>query len=350
VAYDDAESTDEDTPLTVDAAAGVLANDTDPDTNDTLTVSDVNGNAPSTPIVTVGGGILTVYPNGSYSFDPDGQYEYLAVGEEAVESVTYTVSDGNGGFDTATLTITIDGVNDEPTAEDDAYSAQQNTTLVVDGPGVLANDSDPDASDVLVVDSYDGTSQAGGTVVMNADGSFSYEPAADFAGIDTFTYTISDGNGGYDTATVTVTVNSGNLRSVQVFLDDNLNGVDIEPTALAGEFTILNTSNNSLPVQILDMRMLVEIRKGSKGAYKPLSVDLASVCTFDPTAPVVISGDGSIVVQFSCDWDAIPGDALSEIEAGDTIRVTAIVDIFSAGKKADHITFKSKGSRYIESF
>ncbi len=52
--------------------------------------------------------------NGSYSFDPGTAYNGLDDGETAIETITYTVDDGNGGTDTATLIITITGANDAP--------------------------------------------------------------------------------------------------------------------------------------------------------------------------------------------------------------------------------------------
>ena len=69
--------------------------------------------------------------------------------------------------------------------------------------GVLANDSDADG-DALTVSLLSGP--AHGTVSLNADGSFTYTPAVNYNGGDSFTYSVSDGNGGTATATVTLTV------------------------------------------------------------------------------------------------------------------------------------------------
>ena len=87
--------------------------------------------------------------NGEISYDPAGAFESLAVGETALDTLTYTITDGHGGTDIATVTITVTGTNDGPVALDDTGSVSE------DGPGmvidVLANDSDVDASDVLTV-------------------------------------------------------------------------------------------------------------------------------------------------------------------------------------------------------
>jgi VCBS repeat-containing protein len=324
VAEDDAYSTDEDTPLDV-AAPGILFNDSDVD-GDSLTVSAVNGDAANVgqQITLASGAWLTVYADGSYSYDPNGQYDYLAVGETAEESFTYAISDGNGGSDTATVTITIIGVNDAPVAVDDAYTGQQDQTLTIDAPGVLVNDSDVDG-DAIFVDSYDASSQFGGSISMNDDGSFSYTPAPGFAGIDTFTYTISDGNGGFATATVTITVEAKNNRSISVhFLDWVYDGT------LSGVVNIQNQSG-PYPVQIDDLAIEVQYKLPGGGGWNYVAVVEGS-CSFDPAPPFLIGPEGEQMYSFSgC-------ETVEPIPDGATVRVTAEVHIFGrikGGGKAD---------------
>jgi VCBS repeat-containing protein len=81
-----------------------------------LTVSSVNGDTASVsqPITLTSGALLTLNVDGSFSYDPNGQYDYLAVGETAGDSFTYTASDGSSESNAATVSITIDGVNDPP--------------------------------------------------------------------------------------------------------------------------------------------------------------------------------------------------------------------------------------------
>ena len=91
--------------------------------------------------------------------------------------------------------------NDAPSAVDDAYSATEDTTLTVNAPGVLGNDSDPDGdalSAVLV------SGPGHGSLTLNADGSFTYSPEDNFNGSDTFTYRASDGSLASGPATVTL--------------------------------------------------------------------------------------------------------------------------------------------------
>jgi len=106
LAEDDVAITDEDNPVTV-VAPGVLSNDSDSD-GDTLTVTAVNTSGTT-------GNVTAWNADGSFTYDPNGQFEYLQAGGSTTDSFTYTVSDGKSGTDTATVTITINGVNDLPT-------------------------------------------------------------------------------------------------------------------------------------------------------------------------------------------------------------------------------------------
>jgi VCBS repeat-containing protein len=111
-AIDDLITTNEDSSKT----GNLLANDTDANASDVLRVVEVNGVAANVgPQITLGNGaLLTVNSNGSYNYNPNSKYEYLGVGESAQESFTYGISDGIAGYDTATATVTITGVNDAP--------------------------------------------------------------------------------------------------------------------------------------------------------------------------------------------------------------------------------------------
>ena len=75
----------------------------------------------------------------------DGALEYTPNENfNGVETLTYSISDGNGGTDTATVTITVNPVNDDPEAVDDSYTTDEDTVLSIAPAGVLANDSDLD--------------------------------------------------------------------------------------------------------------------------------------------------------------------------------------------------------------
>ncbi|WJH41457.1 Ig-like domain-containing protein [Aliirhizobium terrae] len=199
VAGNDAFTTAEDTPTTI----SVLGNDSDPD-GDALTITAVNGTAiTSGATVSVTGGAVTLNANGTLTFTPTANYN-------GSPSFTYTISDGNGGTATATVNGTVTPINDAPVAGNDTFTTAEDTAVNIN---VRANDSDVDG-DTLTITQINGTaivsgatvSVTGGTVTLNANGTLTFTPAANYNGSPSFTYTVSDGNGGTATATVNGTV------------------------------------------------------------------------------------------------------------------------------------------------
>src|SRR5204863_6565819 len=100
------------------------------------------------------------------------------------------------------LVVTVNNV--APQAANDTGTGFEDTVFMVASPGVLGNDTDVPA-DVLTAGVVQGP--AHGTLTLNADGSFTYQPAADFNGADAFTYRVTDDDGGVsNVATVLLTV------------------------------------------------------------------------------------------------------------------------------------------------
>ncbi|GFE67447.1 Ig-like domain-containing protein [Chroococcus sp. FPU101] len=89
----------------------VIANDSDPN-NDPITVTALNGNTSIGTLVIDSGALVTLNADGSYSYNPNGQFNYLVDGQSTGDSFSYTISDGRGGTDTATVALTINGVSD----------------------------------------------------------------------------------------------------------------------------------------------------------------------------------------------------------------------------------------------
>ncbi len=111
------------------------------------------------------------------------------------------MSDGNGGTDTGTMTVTVTPVNDPPVANNDTISMPEDT---IDGAlNLLGNDTDVDG-DTLTVTAVTGA--VNGTLTEQSPGVWTYTPDPDWNGTETLSYDISDGNGGTATATATVTV------------------------------------------------------------------------------------------------------------------------------------------------
>jgi hypothetical protein len=189
VGMPDAYVTDRDTTLTVDAANGVLANDSDPNGLPLTALST------STPKF---GSLLSFAADGSFVYMPEP-------GFSGTDSFTYVPQNTGLGGEATTVTITVNPVqaNTPPVAQDDSIIAIEDTALVVAAPGVLANDSDAE-DDALTVQPGDGP--AHGTLALNPDGSFTYTPGIGFVGTDAFTYQVADGQATSGPATVIVTV------------------------------------------------------------------------------------------------------------------------------------------------
>src|SRR5262245_8241178 len=184
----DAGATNEDTLLVV-AGPGVLANDSDPDHLDVLSV--VAGSTTSAK-----GAAVVLSANGGYTYDPSGALELQKLGADqtTTDTFSYTVKDLGGATATATVQVTVTGVNDAPVANPDSFATDEDVALTG---SVLGNDTDVDSpalSATLV------SGPAHGTLVFNADGSFTYTPNANYFGPDGFTYEASDGSLGSNVA------------------------------------------------------------------------------------------------------------------------------------------------------
>ena len=158
------------------------------------------------------------------------------------DTFTFKANDGSLDSNTATVTLSIQPVNDAPTAADDAITTNEDTAIAVIT--VLANDTDPDG-DTLTVDDF--TQPINGTAGSNGDGTLTYTPDADFNGTDTFTYTISDGNGGIDTATVNITINP--VNDPPVANDQTVTLNEDETTSIA--LTAFDADGDALTYQIV---------------------------------------------------------------------------------------------------
>src|SRR3989449_6346710 len=107
------------------------------------------------------------------------------------------------------VTTAAPPVNEAPAANDDSYTTPEDTQLTVSAPGVLANDSDVDG-DALSAVLMSGPCQ--GSLTLNGGGSFTYMPALNFNGIDSFTYKASDGQAQSGVATVTIKIGRASCR------------------------------------------------------------------------------------------------------------------------------------------
>lgn len=217
-AQDDVEAVMADASLS-DSVLTDNGNGADSDPNgDPLSVVQVNLTeyTPGAPMSLPSGALLTMNANGTYVYDPNGAFDGLADGATTTDSFSYTVTDGQGGNDTASVTITVTGVasNHAPVAVDDSFTVSEEGGAYLANP--LANDSDADGDELSLVLSSD-TGSTGGTISTDDSGNLIFIAGAAFDNLavgetrdTTFEYTVSDASGATDTATITVTVEGAN--------------------------------------------------------------------------------------------------------------------------------------------
>ncbi len=156
--------------LTVDAASGLLVNDTG--YTDKLYVVSYRAATHGT---------LSVLTSGALTYVPDPRFS-------GVDTATYTLSDG---IRQTIGTLTVQVADDAPVAQPDHFIARANTTLdIAAGNGLLANDFDPNGNSIYALSYH---MPAHGTLSVSTNGSLHYTPDTNYLGSDTFSYTISDG-------------------------------------------------------------------------------------------------------------------------------------------------------------
>lgn len=164
----------------------VLDSCSDPD-GDPLIITAVSQPDGGTVTITGGGTGLTFQPA------PDDEFS---------ESFTYTISDGRGGTATGSVLVSIFQVDDDPIAGDDSAVVLEDSGATAIN--VLINDSDADFLDGLIITAV--TQPLGGTALTDGFRTLTFQPAPNFYGLATFSYTVADRTGHTASATVVVTV------------------------------------------------------------------------------------------------------------------------------------------------
>jgi len=161
----------------------VVVNDSDADGDDLIFTLEID----------VAFGTLVLNADGTFTYTPNPNFF-------GTDTFVYTVCDDDGNCDMAIVIITVTPINDTPGAVDDLYTTFENQSV---SGSVGINDVDIDGVNLVftVSDNPDN-----GMVVMNPDGTFTYNPNPDFSGTDSFTYTVCDTGGLCDAATVTIEV------------------------------------------------------------------------------------------------------------------------------------------------
>ena len=270
------------------AAGNVLTNDTDVDAADSKTVSAVTGG-------TVGSALNGTY--GALTLNTDGSYAYAVNNANAAvnalrttantltDTFTYTVIDAAGATSSTTLTITIRGTNDAPSAVADTGTAvEAGTSAGSNASGnLLTNDTDVDTSDTKAVTAFslgasNGTIGSGlvgayGTLTVNANGTWTYVvnnsnatvQALRLAGetlTETFNYTMRDNAGATSASTLTVTIQGANDAPVGV----NDAGSATEAGVAAGSNATGNVLTNDTDVDAGDSKTVSALSGGTVGS------------------------------------------------------------------------------------
>lgn len=192
-----------------DASSGTLVTDEDTNTSSVLPATDVEGDTLTFSIVsngTLGVATITDAVTGAYSYAPNAN-------ANGTDTFTFKANDGVLDSNIATVTVTINAVNDAPVSSDGTLITNEDTA----GSGTLsATDVDGDGLALSVV--TNGTLGVA-TITDAVTGAYSYVPNADANGTDTFTFKANDGTVDSNTATITVTVSA--VNDAPVAADDS---------------------------------------------------------------------------------------------------------------------------------
>jgi VCBS repeat-containing protein len=302
------------TTLTVDSgvssvAVGDFNRDADPD----LAVANFNLGRVSVLVGGAGGSF-----SGPTNFAAGSGAPSVAVGDFNRDGKP-DVAAASFNSDTVAVRLNTTVTNQAPTAAADACSTAEDTALTVAAaPGVLGNDSDPDGDALTAVL---GSGPSHGTLTLNANGSFTYTPAANFNGGDSFTYRASDGTLTSNLATVTLTVSATNdAPTVRVAAggtcgaDDHSGTVNLAVADAEGAgLTLSATSSN--PVLVPGGNLVF----GGSGAARTMTVNAVDGRSGTAILTVTVSdGQDSGTVQVtvvvgSGDKDTLTGTSGADL-------------------------------------
>lgn len=356
VVNDDSATTPEDTPVTID----VLANDSDPDGD----LDPASSNTTCAGCTIPGNGTLTNNGNGTFTYTPDADFN-------GSDSFIYEVCDTSDVCGTASVSITVEPVNDSPVANDDSVTTSENTAVLI---SVTANDSDPDGDLDLTSTNTACPScndPSNGTLINNRDGTFDYTPNPNFIGSDSFTYEICDIGGECDTATVNITVTPIAPTIIEVRVSAASDDAEEKPT---GRVT-LNSSDLELIFdkvdQMVGMRFTgVNIPIGATivDAYVQFQVDETDTVATTLDIYGELSGNATTFVNATNNisnrvttaafvvWDPNPWSTIGEAGSDQrTPNITSIIqEIVNLGDWSDGnaiaLIISGSGKRVAESY
>ena len=336
VAGDDNVTIDEDNNVSID----ILANDSDDFTADeNLTVELVE-----TPL----NGQAVIEANNTVTYIPNANFH-------GSDWFTYKITDADGGFDEANVTITINSVNDAPVANADSFTILKNTELLASESEILANDSDVDnnISELYVI--YCSTrADTNGSVTFGTDTGLIYTPGTDFVGIDTFDCTITDGD---LNATAAVSVNVfDNVPPVV----DNFAVTMVVGETITGQIQAFDPDDDNLTFSaVSDSSSAANITINEDGTYSVTAFEAGTnTILFDVTdgitSPVLVNFTVHVVIttQNTTNYTISEGAQLTSAEF-DALSVgvaipadTKLYDLW--GADFNGTAFERTDSTYLE--
>ena len=216
-ALDDTFETNED----VEVTGNVLTNDSDIEGDELLVNTE--------PLVEPNNGTLVLNPDGSFSYTPDEDFF-------GKDSFVYEVTDGNGEFSQATVTIEVKPVNDAPVAQDDAIVIDEGGSAIID---IAGNDFDVDADFIpsqITVDIVTGPTN--GTAFIDINGQLNFEHDGSEVFTDSIVYQIIDSSGLVNTAIVTIDVQP--VDDLTIVDNDDLGSIDFGEQLIVSPSAILD--------------------------------------------------------------------------------------------------------------
>jgi len=312
VAVADSAVVNEDENVSID----VLANDTDD--NDAISSVAIESN----PLH----GNIVVETNNTVIYTPAENYN-------GVDSFRYKAIDEDGGFATADVNITINAINDAPVANDDANTTLEDNNITIN---VVANDYDVDGDELNITAVTQG---ANGSVTFTST-TVTYSPNLNFAGNDSFMYTLSDGNGGENNATVTVAVTPQNdapviasISDVTVLEDANVTLVDINASDVDSNITInaFSTDPHTASVDINGSILQIIPQENMFGAVgitvvvtddQGLDANTTFMFTITPVNDAPVARDINVTALFNDTNDATDWDILGAASDVDDTNLT----------------------------
>jgi VCBS repeat-containing protein len=226
-----------------------------------------------------------------------------------------------------------------PTAVNDTGTTLEDTVLTVAAPGVLGNDAEPNTFSIAVI-SY--TQPTNGSVTVNADGSYTYTPATNYNGADSFTYTMTNGNARASSATVTITVVA--VNDPPTFTK----GADQTVLEDAGAQSVANwaTSISAGPANEAGQTVNFQVSNNNNGLFSAQpAVASNGTLTFMP-APNA-NGSATVTIYAQDNGGTANGGSDSSASQTFTITVTAVNDAPSFSKGGNQTVLEDAGPQSV---